>query len=682
VLNRPTTELASLVAVTANLVPVPLEVDNDAPADDFIRKTHATLTASLRNSAVPFNELAERFAQRNVAVHPLVQVAFGMHDSVLPGRLRSGHVDARVEELHAGGAQFDAELFVRRANPGFGGSLEHATSLWSYDEAQAFIDGFAAAVAELANPPGSDLKALRCLSPSARARLAALNRSAPLPAATTITQRFLDQASRTPNATAVTGADGALTYEELRAAADRQSRVLQRVGCRQGDVVVVALPRSVAETVAVLAVLRAGAVYAGVEPATPSARLAATVHLLHPAAVICDARQRAAFPGLPAVPGWPFDHAWPVDHDVSRRANRPDDPAYIALTSGSTGTPKGVVIPHRAVLRLIDGLDGYASVGPADTMLRASALAFDASTLELWGALLRGARLHVLDVDAADVGQYARTFIEAGVTVAWLTSGLFRLLSDHAPVSLRGLRVLLTGGDVVPAPQVRTTLRRNPGLTVVNGYGPTESTTFTTTHWLTDAAEVEDPLPIGRPVAGTSVYVLDSVGGLLPPGAVGELHIGGTGLAIGYLGLPGETASRFGMHCPQVPERLYRTGDLVRLDRHDRLHFLGRVDDQVKVRGCRVEMREIRYLALEQPGVADAVVVATGVKGKDRRLLLACVPDPGGLRVPDLADGLAGRLPAHAMPSLWAVVESFPVTANGKLDRDELERVARPLAAF
>nr|BFE70491.1 hypothetical protein GCM10020092_037920 [Actinoplanes digitatis] len=376
---------------------------------------------------------------------------------------------------------------------------------------------------------------------------------------------------------------------------------------------------------------------------------------------------------IPAVATWEPSWAGGAEPPV---APDPERLAYVAFTSGSSGEPKGVCIPHRAVLRLVRGAH-YARLGPGERMLRLSPLAFDASTLELWGALLTGATLEAYPGALPAPSELGEFLIDREVTVAWLTAGLFRLFVDFAPNALGGLRQLLTGGDVVPHEHAARLLTRHPGLTITNGYGPTENTTFTTTHSISRPEEVDGPLPIGTPVPGTRVYVLDESARPVPPGEVGELYAAGDGLATGYLRDQAETRRRFGRFSPDVPERLYRTGDLVRRDPAVRLHFLGRADDQIKLRGYRVEPGAVRAAILAHPGVRDALVFATGTDSADKRLVAAVVPDGTYPLDPAVVRSmLADRLPGYLVPTLWAVVDRLPVTANGKVDRQALAAVA------
>jgi acyl-coenzyme A synthetase/AMP-(fatty) acid ligase len=280
-------------------------------------------------------------------------------------------------------------------------------------------------------------------------------------------------------------------------------------------------------------------------------------------------------------------------------------------------------------------------------------------------------------------GELGEFIDEHAVTVAWLTAGLFRLVQEIAPTSLGTLRHLLSGGDVVPHQHVARALAEHPGLAVTNGYGPTENTTFTTFHTVRDAGQVDGPLPIGRPVPGTRVYVLDRRARLLGPRAVGELYTGGEGLAVGYVNDKEETDRCFGFFSPDVPERLYRTGDLVRIDRAGRIHFLGRADNQVKIRGYRVELTAISDALNGYPEVEDAVVTVADGTVADKRLLAAVRLAPDTAVTPvDLGSRLAERFPSFMVPSLWAVVDRMPITANGKIDRRALAAVAAPAQAY
>jgi amino acid adenylation domain-containing protein len=680
VTGRDSSELAELVAYAGNLVPVRVDVDDDRTAADYLRSVQRSLLVSLDAARLPFEELVGRLGlERSAAGHPLVQVCFGMHDQLVPERIRTDSLAVRVEEGHGGGSQFDLSVLLGRRQPVLSGYAEYATAAMTAAEAEAFVADFAAAAEHLAT--ATALADVRCLPALGRAVLDRLNDTRRDFPAVSIDGLFRAAAAARPAAVAVRDAEHELTFEQLAGAAAEQARRLRAAGVNPGDRVLVAVERSVAEAVAVLGTIWAGAAYVGVDPAQPAAHLAAIVTKSAPAAAICGAADadRLRAPGVrlvgPWTPRWPTSDAEPLV---------PPDPArlaYVAFTSGSTGEPKGVAVPHRAVVRLVHEAP-YVRLGPGERVLRLSPLGFDASSLELWGALLTGATLEVAPAGLLSPTELGAVLTERGVTVAWLTAGLFRLVAEFSPDSLAGLRQLLTGGDVLPYEHVARALRQHPGLVLSNGYGPTENTTFTTTHSVTRPDEVDGPLPIGTPIPGTRVYVLDHRARLLPPGAVGELYTGGAGLADGYLGDEAETARRFGRFSPDVPERLYRTGDVVRVDTAGRLRFLGRTDDQVKIRGYRVELSAIADALGTYPGVRDAVVTVTEGDSAEKRLLAAVMPAPGAELAPaDLRDHLAERLPTYMVPALWAVVDRVPLTPNGKVDRRALAALAAPASA-
>jgi amino acid adenylation domain-containing protein len=348
----------------------------------------------------------------------------------------------------------------------------------------------------------------------------------------------------------------------------------------------------------------------------------------------------------------------------------PDNAAYLAYTSGSTGRPKGVLVPHRAVLRLVRG--DFLALGPGDAMLQLAPVAFDASTLELWGPLLNGARLAVHPPGEVTPQSVTDAVQQERVTALWLTAGLFHRVADGPLEPLSSLRVLFAGGDVLSVRHVNRLLDALPGLRLVNGYGPTENTTFTCTHEMTSPV-TEETVPIGRPVRGTEVHLLDDRLRPVPDGEPGELYAGGTGVADGYLGQPAGTAERFlpDPYGSRPGGRLYRTGDMARRLPGGALEFLGRVDDQVKIRGFRVEPGEVEAALRQVAEVTDCAVVARQ-EPRGGRKLVAYATAERPLHVPAVRRGLAAVLPAHAVPAAIVQLDALPLTANGKLDRRAL----------
>ncbi|WP_344668509.1 amino acid adenylation domain-containing protein [Catenulispora yoronensis] len=644
------------VAVRCGTAVPTVTLVEDQNTDDLLRVVHGLLASAAAARSVA------RSVATSEATEADVQAAFG------PG---AGAADGCDVWVRADWGRSDWQVDVG-CRPG----------VWAPTELAAFAADLLAAVKGLATVSGP-VEDIRCVSAERLALIHRVNQGSKTLPSASIEELFWQVVRRRPDAHAVREGGTVLTYAELSHAAAVQAQALYKAGVRAGDTVLIGVPRSIAEVVAVLGTLMAGAAYVGVESAVPDAYLGEIVRKCAPAAVLCADELAVRMPtGIPVVEVWSAQWSQESKHPEPEVDYPQTDPAdrlaYVAFTSGSTGAPKGVCVPHLGVIRLALGAD-YLGLEPGDRMLRLSPLAFDASTLELWGALLNGATLEVYTDPLPSPSELGEFLVERGVTVAWLTAGLFRMVAQFAPDSVRGLRHLVTGGDVVSPEHVAKVLARHPDLVVTNGYGPTENTTFTTTHTVTAADDLDRPLPIGTPVAGTAVFVLDRRGRLLPPGAVGELYTSGAGLATGYLGDEAETRRRFGRFCPDVPDRLYRTGDLVRLDGAGRLAFLGRADDQVKLRGYRIELSAVAGVIAGLPGVKDAVVTAVGADSASKRLVASVVPadgaEPG---IKELRSALERRLPSYMVPTLWAIMDRLPLTRNGKVDHQALAEAARP----
>ncbi|MGW1893793.1 amino acid adenylation domain-containing protein [Streptomyces sp. NPDC002004] len=477
-------------------------------------------------------------------------------------------------------------------------------------------------------------------------------------------------AERTPHALAVVDGDTTLTYAQLVGAARSLAAHLRDHGVRAGDRVALATARSARTVVAQLALWWAGAVCVPLDPAHPRARSEAMCADAGVTLTVGDAASlRSAGPaGRTLV--LPDDLA---DSDGPADGSDADGPAFIMFTSGSTGRPKGVVVPHRAIAGLVAAPD-WVTLTARDRVLFHSPMTFDASTFEVWGALVNGAAVVVCTVERPTFEDLSRHIERHGVTVAFFTTALFHQLAARRSRVFAPLRTVVVGGEALAAAHARTVLRTWPWLELVNGYGPTETTTFATVHRVTDA-DCEGQIPIGRPVAGATAHVLDEAGRPVTGAERGELWIGGTRLALGYAGRPDLTAERFIDHAG--PGRLYRTGDVVSTRADGLLDFHGRTDDQVKVRGFRIEPGEIEHTLRELPGVDGAAVTVHRPTADDALLVAFVVAAPGaGLRPEKLRDRLADALPPHLVPDAVTLVERLPLTSSGKVDRRALADLA------
>ena len=680
--SRTTAESMQAVECGTKLLPVGCDLTDAATVEDYLRDTATALREALQCAEAPFEKVVAALgAGGDQSRHPLVQFAFGAHDELLPPCLPAGDVTFHLREGFCGGTAFEAVLYVQRWGESPTLALEFSTSALRGDEAAALASAIDVALVEFAANTGRPLAEVRTISHEQRRELVRCGLGPSTDSSADLWQ-LLEQAARAnPSATALRDTDPTrtLTYQQLLSAVEAQAAAMDAAGVRPGDRVALAVRRSAREIVAILATLRQGAAYTGLEPSTPPALVAKMLDVAQIRVVLGDAGRLAslgsALDGRTALTiVRSHQHAAAVQPPPSATVD-PSAAAYVAFTSGTTGTPKGTRVSRRAVVRLAQAPE-YLRAGACDRFMRLAPLAFDASTLEIFAPLLNRGTIEVFPGNHVTADALAEFVAARDITGLWLTAGLFRLVADYQPGAFATVRQLLTGGDVVPAAHVARVLRACPGLRLTNGYGPTENTTFTTVHHIDDVAEVEDPVPIGRPIQGTGVLVLDGESRLVPAGGIGQLHTYGDGLADGYVGFPAETARAFGHFSPDSEHRLYRTGDVVRWDTTGRLRFLGRRDGQVKIRGFRVELDDVSRALREFPNVRDAVVVATPGSG-DRRLV-AGVAAPADPALPEALRAFATeRLPSYAIPSLWAFVDELPVTVNGKVDAARLVDIAK-----
>ena len=481
---------------------------------------------------------------------------------------------------------------------------------------------------------------------------------------------FEDVAAEHGGRIAVSFQGSEITYRQLDDQANAVARRLRELGVQPGDIVAVILPRSIELVVAFLAILKRGAAYLPLDDANPPQRKADFMWAANARVIIAARRPDAACVQDRTVL---LTSEFPAGGgDVESFDSRCDDRAYVMYTSGSTGAPKGVVVPHRGITRLVRNTN-YITIELGDRILQLAPPSFDASTFEIWGALLNGATLVPYSGKTMDPNQLRRELRDNGVTILWLTAGLFSLVADQAMDALRPLRILLAGGDVLNARYVSQVLEAFPGITVINGYGPTENTTFTCCHAMTSRNKPNGSVPIGRPITGTRVHILDDLRKPVPRGAVGELYASGDGVALGYLNeLHGNA---FFVDETIAPGLIYKTGDLVQEGENGELQFIGRRDSLVKVRGYRVSLEEVRTHIVSLEEVVDAVVVKKDLPLGDQ-ILVAYVRKEDGSNVDarTIRLRLAERIPGYMIPNQFVFDHALAINENGKIDRAEILR--------
>ncbi|WP_143264148.1 non-ribosomal peptide synthetase, partial [Amycolatopsis kentuckyensis] len=648
----------AMAGLFINTLPAPVTVHDGLTVTEWLRDLQAAQARSRRFDFVSLAQL-QTWAGGST-----------LFDSILV--FENYPFDAEAVAAHGIGLHEDGELQPTNyplsvvVTPGehLEVSFDHDPDLFDRATVDRLAGRLLLALDRIAANPETRVGELDLLTGDDRERvLRTFNDTAhPVPEATVVS-RFADQVRRTPDAPAVDD----LTYAQLDARAGRLASRLAELGVGVEDRVGLLLERSPDLVVAELAVLKAGAAYVPVDLRAPASRMRLVLAEAGVSVVI-------------AAESYQDIHSGPVARvDETGPDGAPDVPvqpgnlAYVMYTSGSTGKPKGVAVTHRDVVALASD---RSFAGEAHrTVLLHSPQAFDASTYEVWVPLLNGGRVVVAPPGDVDAEVLRDVVTGQGVSALWLTAGLFRLLAQEDPGCLRGAGEVWTGGDVVPAAAVRQVRDACPGLTVVDGYGPTETTTFASRHFLAPEDTVPDAMPIGRPLDNMAAYVLDEGFRPVPPGVPGELFIAGAGVSRGYLGRSGLTAERFVASPFGAPgERMYRTGDVVRWTGDGVLEFVGRADDQVKIRGFRIEPGEIETALAAHPDVAEAVVVT-----RDRRLVAYVV----AAGKPDLRAWLQRDLPDYMVPSAIVTLEALPLSANGKVDRQALpEPAAEPVGGY
>ncbi|MGW1185478.1 amino acid adenylation domain-containing protein [Streptomyces drozdowiczii] len=677
--------LDDLVGFFVNTVVLRTDLAGEPTFRELLDRVKRFDIAAFGNSDLPFERIVEALnPERSGDHHPLFQTMLVLQsqdraEPELPGltvRDRSGHPGSSKFDL-----TFSLTETTGEAAAGIGGYLEYATDLFDAATARALCDRFAHVLTLAVTEPGRPIGDLDPLTATRRADLLDRGRgpSRPLPEAT-VPEAVREQALRTPDAVAVRDAHTHLTYAELNARADTLAHALRERGAGRETRVAIAAPPSAHTVVAMLAVLRSGAAYLPVDPGYPHARIRHMLDDARPVLVLTTEDVRADLPtgGIPLLtldaplrapvhPGTPSPYT-----------PHPADPAYVIHTSGSTGLPKGVVVTHEALANHMDWMTRYLTAGPDDRVLARTSTSFDASVWEVWLPLMTGAEVCVLPPGANTEPETLVSWMSRfGVTVAqFVPSHLALVLSEAAHAApLPGLRAVLCGGEPLPRALAEETAALW-GAEVHNLYGPTEATIEVIAHRVPATPDAShETVPIGRPVDTMRAYVLDHRLRPVPPGVTGELYVAGPNLARGYLDRPGLTAARF-VADPfgDTGARMYRTGDLVRWNTTGQLDYVSRADDQVKLRGFRIEPGEIEAALLARPGITAACAVIREDTPGDRRLVAYAVTTDPGARPAGLREALAEALPHYMVPAAVVVLDELPLLPNGKADRRALPR--------
>ncbi|MDB6019201.1 MAG: Glutamate-semialdehyde aminotransferase [Pedosphaera sp.] len=676
--GRNRVEIEPLIGVFINTLVLRSDLSGDPTFAELLGRVSETVLQAVAHQDIPFEQLVDALRpKRDASRNPLFQVNFTyQRDFIKP--LHFSGITLTAIPSRSPGAIFDLNFFMVERAEGWRASCEYNTNLFDKTTPLRMLGHLRSLMESIAANPRQRLSDLKMLSPIELGQLL-MDWSLTVtnyPRTRCIHEVFEEQAARTPDAEALVFEGRKLTYQQLNQRANHLAHQLREHDVGPETLVAICAERSLEMVVGLLAILKAGGAYVPLDPAYPSERLAFMLQDTQAPVLLTQQHLAANLPPHQATVIYLDTHQTQssstlLASESPRSGATADNLAYVMYTSGSTGKPKGTTIPHRGVVRLVKETN-YANFGREEVFLQFAPISFDASTLEIWGPLLNGGRLVIMPPGTPSMETLGRVVREQKVTTLWLTAGLFRVMVDNRVADLKPLRQLLAGGDVLPAAQVRKALQELPGCRLINGYGPTENTTFTCCHTISEADLKGNSIPIGRPIANTQVYILDRHLHPVPVGAPGELFVGGDGLARGYLNRPELTAEKF-VRSPFSSDpdvRLYRTGDLCRYLPDGRIEFLGRIDQQVKIRGFRIELEEIEAVLGQHPAVREVLVMAReDVPGEKFLAAYLAARTPAKPTAEELRGYLKTRLPDYMVPTSFVVMDSLPLTLNGKVDK-------------
>ncbi len=676
-----TSDLLGFFAETALLRSI---IDPQCTFSDFLTTLEKHTNQAFYKQPVPFGILVDNLRDKGVLTADAnpIQAALVFDSIALEENQLAGQPTEPATSRSMGVAKFELTLSVEIINDQLQGHFEYNSDLFDPATVKPMASHFQTLLQSAVENPQQRIADLCMLSQQERKTLISdwNNTATNYPQDQCIHQLFEQQARLQPNAIALVYRDQAIKYHELNIVANQLAHYLIAQGIKADMPVGLYLQRSADMLIAILGILKAGGCYVPIDINYPPQRINFLINNSNIQLLLTQESLKTTAFDNPDLRTLSLDSEWhklegyPLS--TPSTAASPDTLAYINYTSGSTGIPKGVAIPHRAVARLVKN-NRYLKLRPIKNILHASSISFDAATFEIWAALLNGAKLVIYPESTLSTQGIETIIHEQRIDTLFLTTSLFHMLVDEQPATMENLSLVITGGETLSVEHIKRAQKHCPETLFLNVYGPTENTSFTTFQAI-DKTTLNNlnAVPIGRPISNTSTYILDSQCHPVPVGVVGELYIGGDGLARNYMHRPALTAEKFipNPFSEKPGQRLYKSGDLARYQKNGCIDFCGRIDNQVKIRGYRIELDEIETVIDAQPSVSEAVVIAHSrdKSGSNHFLTGYVVPRQECINLEQLRSELKSMLPSYMIPSIFIPLDKLPINNNGKVDRKAL----------
>ncbi|MEH2157011.1 non-ribosomal peptide synthetase, partial [Nostoc sp.] len=690
--NRDRTEIEGLIGFFVNTLVMRTDLSLNPSFNELLLRIRETALSAYAHQDLPFDMLVEALQpERDLSYTPLFQVMFDLNNAPITEIELTG---LSVSELpiEISTVKVDLTLSMENTPGGLFGWWQYNTDLFDSSTIERMTGHFVTLLEAIVANPEERISQLPMLTAFEQQQLLVEWNDTGVDYAfdKCIHQLFEEQVELTPDDVAVVYENQYFTYRELNCRANQLAHYLKSLGVKADVLVGICVERSLEMVVGLLGILKAGGAYVPLNPEYPIERLTFILEDTHLSVILTqeklvnklgDRLQRGFAERKVSVIC--LDLNWDIINQQTQQnpttSIKAQDLAYVMYTSGSTGQPKGVSIVHQGVVRLVKE-NGYASFSAQEVFLQFAPITFDAATFEIWGCLLNSGRLIIFPPNTPSINELGQVIEQYQVTTLWLTAGLFHLMVDENIDALKPLHQLLAGGDILSVPHVQKFLQTVENCQLINGYGPTENTTFTCCYQIPTSLSPDVSVPIGRPIANTQVYILDKYLQPLPIGVPGELYISGTGLARGYFNRPELTQEKF---IPNPFEKargskLYKTGDLARYLADGNIEYLGRIDNQVKIRGFRIELGEIEAVLSQYANVQASCVIAREDIPGDKYIVAYIVPQKEQTctersrstpSVSELHSFLKSKLPEYMLPSAFVILDALPLTPNGKLDR-------------